>query len=92
MTKNELILQTAKVSGYRHQDAAAIIEAALDLIGNSLGSGESLTVRGFGSLKLKRIPARTRRNPRTGEAVQCPEKTSLCFEPSESLLKKVNGQ
>lgn len=92
MTKNDLITQTAKVTGYRQQDAAAIIDAALGLIGECLGFGDDFTVRGFGSLKLKRIPARIRRNPRTGETVHCPEKTEIYFEPSEYLTKKVNGQ
>ena len=92
MTKNDLITQTAKATGYRQQDAAAIIDAALGLIGDRLGAGEDFTVRGFGSLKLKHRPARIRRNPRTGETVHCPEKTEIYFEPSEYLTKKVNGQ
>ena len=92
MTKNDLITQTAKATGYRQQDTAAIIDAALGLIGDCLGAGEDFTVRGFGALKLKHIPARIRRNPRTGEAVHCQKKIEICFEASESLMKKVNGQ
>lgn len=92
MTKNDLITQTSKATGYRHQDAAAIIDAALGLIGECLSAGDDFTIRGFGSLKLRRRPARIRRNPRTGETVHCPEKTEICFEPSESLLRKVNEQ
>ena len=90
MTRNELIHKTAKATGYRQQDAAAIIEAAITIISDCLGSGEPLTVRGFGSLKLKRRPARMARNPRTGEEVLIPERNDICFDAAESLMKKVN--
>lgn len=45
-----------------------------------------LTIVGFGSFNVVDKPARTARNPRTGEAVQVPAKTTVTFKPSKTVL------
>ena len=92
MTKNEFINQTAKKSGYRFQDAAAIIEAALAVASDALITGDALTFRNFGTLKQKIHPARPARNPRTGEEFHKPERRSVQFVAAEALTKKVNEE
>lgn len=48
-------------------------------------SGGSLTIKGFGTFTLKEVAARTRRNPKTGEAVEAPGFKKLTFKMSKSF-------
>jgi len=37
---------------------------------NALGSGEEISLVGFGNFSVSKVAARAGRNPRTGEAIQ----------------------
>jgi DNA-binding protein HU-beta len=47
---------------------------------------------GFGSFSVKEKAARLGRNPRTGEKINIPAKTSVIFKPSKKLSEAVNGK
>ncbi|HND78673.1 MAG TPA: HU family DNA-binding protein, partial [bacterium] len=49
-----------------------------------------IEIRGFGSFRIARRPARTARNPKTGAAVDLPERRVPQFRPSKELKKSVN--
>jgi DNA-binding protein HU-beta len=49
----------------------------------------SVTVKGFGTFTLKEIAARTRRNPKTGAAVQAPAFKKLTFKMSKSFRESL---
>lgn len=46
----------------------------------------TLIIQGFGSFKVVEKAARTARNPRTGEAIQVPAKTTIAFKPGKTVL------
>lgn len=90
MNKSELISQTAKKTGYRMQDASAIIETALEIATSALIDGEAISLRNFGTIQTKTRPARFGVNPKTREAIQLPDRRFVAFSPAEALTKKVN--
>lgn len=45
----------------------------------------NVTLRGFGTFKVKAMPARNARNPRTGEQVQVPARNKLTFTPAKAM-------
>ena len=55
-----------------------------------LAQGEDVTIVGFGRFTTKRRMARSRRNPRTGEALEIPEATVPVFKASKILRNAVN--
>ena len=75
MTKSELIARLA--SRYPQlvaKDAEYAVKMILDAMTQSLVSGQRIEIRGFGSFGLNHRPARTGRNPKSGEKVHVPEK------------------
>ncbi len=85
LTKADLIEAVAVEAGITKKDAEVMISIALASMVESLQAGESIEVRGFGSLGIRHRPARTGRNPRTGAAVHVPAKRVCYFKPGKTL-------
>ena len=65
--------------------AIEIVEGFFKLIVDSVLEGKEVVIKDFGKFKLKVKGARMSRNPRTGEPVQVPEKTTFKFYPVKKL-------
>ena len=89
MTKRELVVEVAERLGYTQNEVAAIVQAALDEIIDSLGDGERLEIRNFGVFEVKERDARIGRNPRTGEEVPIEKKRVAAFKPGKALKELV---
>ena len=91
MTKSELItLLSDKFSQLVHKDAELSVKTIIDSLSNSLSKGGRVEIRGFGSFSLNHRPARTGRNPKTGESVNVPEKFVPHFKPGKELKIQVD--
>ncbi|MEK6805410.1 MAG: integration host factor subunit beta [Pseudomonadota bacterium] len=91
MTKSGLIERLANQQTHlMHKDAELAVKLLLDEIGNSLAKQDRVEIRGFGSFSLHRRPARTGRNPKTGESVKIPEKRVPHFKPGKEMRERVN--
>lgn len=64
--------------------AAKALEATLNAITKAVAT-EKVQIIGFGTFETKKRPARTGRNPRTGESMQIPASSVVSFKPSSSL-------
>jgi len=51
----------------------------------ALAAGETIELRGFGSMEVKEYKASRRRNPQTGEAVNVPPRRRVIFHPGQEL-------
>ena len=92
MTKSELIeTLTARQAHLKADDVDLGVKSLLDMMGSALANGERIEVRGFGSFSLHFRPARTGRNPKTGDAVALPGKHVPHFKPGKELRERVNG-
>lgn len=54
-------------------------------------NGERVYVHGFGSFTPKITKARTARNPKTGEPVSVPAKSTIRFKPAPAMVASDNS-
>lgn len=91
MIKSELILRLAERNPHLYQrDIERIVATIFDEISAALARGDRVELRGFGAFSVKRRPARTGRNPRTGNAVQVAEKHVPFFKTGKELRERLN--
>ena len=64
----------------------------LDAMTNSLVKGQRIEIRGFGSFGLNYRPARTGRNPKSGEKVHVAEKYVPHFKAGKELRERVDNE
>jgi nucleoid DNA-binding protein len=57
----------------------------------ALAAGETVELRGFGSLEVKERKAHKARKPRTGEAVIVPPRRRVLFRPGAELKAALRG-
>ena len=56
-------------------DVERIVETVFKYLANALSEGKNIEIRGLGTFKIKKMPERNARNPKTGEAILIGEKT-----------------
>ena len=88
--KTDLINSVATKTGLSKKDADAAVGAFLEAINESLKSGETVTLIGFGTLSVVKRAARTGRNPQTGKEIKIPASKTVKFKAGKGLKKAVN--
>ncbi len=92
MTKSELIdVIGRKQKHLPAKDVELAVKHILEVMSDSLSSGERIEIRGFGSFSLHFRPPRMGRNPKTGEAVALSGKHVPHFKPGKDLRERVNS-
>ena len=91
MNKLQLTDAVAEKAQITKKEAAAAVNAVLDVIADALAAGDDVKITGFGSFEVKERAARTGRNPKTGEAVEIPASKYVAFGAGSTLKDKVNG-
>lgn len=56
----------------------------------ALAAGRRVELRGFGVLELRELAGGTRRNPKTGEAIEVPAKRGVHWKTGKGLAKALN--
>ena len=70
MNKSDLVRHVAEEAGTTGSAAEAAVNATLSRVAASLARGEAVSPLGFGTFGTRNRPARTGRNPRTGESLE----------------------
>lgn len=92
VTKSELIERIAeRQTQLGYKDVELAVKSILELMAQTLASGERIEIRGFGSFSLHYRPSRVGRNPKTGEPVSLPEKFVPHFKPGKELRDRVDA-
>ena len=92
MIKSELIAKLAEENPHlTHKDVERVVGVILDRITGALVAGGRVELRGFGAFSLRSRPARTGRNPRTGEAVAVAAKHVPFFKSGKELRARLNA-
>ena len=91
ITKQSLIQEIAKSTGFVRNDIKIVVEQFLDLLGEKLIEGNTIEIRGFGTFACKSRKARPARNPRTGETVFIDERRVPTFKFSSEIKEKINS-
>ena len=93
MIKSELIARLVDSNPHLYQrDVERIVNTIFEEITNTLAEGNRVELRGFGAFSVKHRPARTGRNPRTGQAVDVPAKSVPYFKTGKDLREKLNNK
>lgn len=74
MNREELIAKMAEKTGYSKANARNVLTAFEDTVLKEVKAGGSVDLMKLASFSSKVRPARTGRNPITGEPVEIPEK------------------
>lgn len=85
MNKSELVKAVADKADLTQADAGRAVDAFIDTVTGSLKKREQVAIAGFGTFMAKERKAREGRNPRTGDKVKIPAKTSGAFKAGSSL-------
>jgi DNA-binding protein HU-beta len=88
MNKTQLVDALAERLGDR-RTAAAAVEGLLETIVDTVRSGQTVTITGFGVFEGRARAARTARNPRTGATVAVPATTVPAFRPGMGFRSAV---
>jgi DNA-binding protein HU-beta len=90
MNKSQLVDALADRLGDR-KTAATAVDALLQIVVDTVRSGDTVSLAGFGVFESRARAARTGRNPRTGESVAVPATTVPAFRPGTGFRNAVAG-
>lgn len=91
MNKSDLIAAVAAKTGETKKNAEASINALIDVIAETLASGDKIQLVGFGSFEVRSRAARKGRNPQTGKEMKIAAKKAPVFKAGKALKDAVNG-
>ena len=90
MNKSELIEHIAKQADISKAAAGRALEAMIGGVSSTLKKGGTVTLVGFGTFAVATRPARTGRNPRTGETIKIKKAKTPKFRPGKGLKDALN--
>ena len=91
MNRAEMADRLAARTGLSKAAAKEAVDGVFAAIGDALANGEEVRLAGFGTFGTRSRPARTGRNPGTGEAVSIAASTSPTFKAGKTLKDTVNA-
>ena len=90
LTKAQIAEAIAESNGYPHKQATAMVETIIEIMKNTLESGEDILISGFGKFCVKEKSTRRGRNPATGADMLLRERKVVTFKCSGKLRDKIN--
>ncbi len=81
--KTEIVDRVAEGTGVSKSDVSKVLDRMLEEVRANLDSGESVTLRGFGTFKVTETAARKGRNPATGEQIDIPAGRRIGFKAAK---------
>ena len=85
MNKAEFVATIAEKSGLTRKQADAAVAAFTQTVIETLKSGDKVQLMGFGTFEIKDRPARTGRNPATGESIEIAASKAPVFKVGKSF-------
>ncbi len=92
MRKADLINRIAEKTGIPKVDVLVTLEALFREVKETLGEGENIYVRGFGSFITKKRAAKIGRNIKKNIAVDIPEHYIPAFKPSKEFIQEIKDK
>lgn len=90
MNKSELIAAIAKKADISQKQAGEVLGAVIESIEEAMQKGDKVQLIGFGTFEVRERPARTARNPRTGEEIKVAASKAPVFKAGKALKDSVN--
>ncbi len=89
MTKAEIASEIAKRTGVDKANVLAVVENFMDVVKESLASGENVYVRGFGSFIVKERAEKPARNISQKTTIIIPAHKIPAFKPCNTFKEMV---
>ena len=91
IVKSKLLKQLSEnYPNFLKKDLEKFTNIILNEIKRTLKRGDRVELRGFGVFSTNTQKASIRRNPKTGEKVNVPEKKTIHFKMAKEMFKKLN--
>ena len=90
MSKQDLVNYIAEETGLTKADATRALDAMMKGITEGLKKEGKVTLTGFVTFTAKQKPAKTGRNPKTGEAVKIPARVAATIKAGSKLKDALN--
>ena len=91
IVKSKLLKQLSEnYPNFLKKDLEKFTNIILNEIKRTLKRGDRVELRGFGVFSTNTQKASIRRNPKTGEKVNVPEKRTIHFKMAKEMFKKLN--
>ena len=90
MSKQDLVNYIAEETGLTKADATRALDAMMKGITEGLKKEGKVTLTGFVTFTAKQKPAKTGRNPKTGETVKIPARVAATIKAGSKLKDALN--
>lgn len=92
LTKSNIVDSVYERTELTKKEAAEYVNEVLELMKETLESGEEIKVSGFGKFEVRHKEERMGRNPQTGDEIMIPERKVWRFKVSQVLKDELNGE
>ena len=89
ITLKQLATQLGESHDLPAKQAQSMLDGVVTLLVEHLKAGDKLRLNGLGILEVKDRPARTGRNPATGETIQIAASKKIAFRPAKELKEAI---
>ncbi|MDD3668543.1 MAG: integration host factor subunit beta [Bacteroidales bacterium] len=89
MTKAEIVAEIAQRTGLEKVNIQATVETFMEVVKDSLGKGNNVYLRGFGSFIIKRRAEKTGRNISKNTTVIIPAHNIPSFKPAKVFMSGI---
>ena len=90
LTKNDIIEEIRTKNGFSRNKSIETVKTLLEIIKQTLESGEDIMISGFGKFCVNEKKARKGRNPATDEEMTLPARRVVTFKCSGKLRDQIN--
>ena len=91
MRKADIVATVADKTGIAKVDVLVALEQFFTEVRDTMGAGENVYIRGFGSFVIKKRAAKTGRNIKRNKTVQIPEHFIPAFKPAKIFTEHVKS-
>lgn len=91
MNTNELVKEIAVREGLTQIVVDKVIKSATQVITDTLAADDAVRINNFGAFAAQHKNERKGRNPRTGEEMVIPARTTVKFSMAKSLKDAINA-
>jgi integration host factor subunit alpha len=91
LTKDKLISLIQNQVGLSKKESREAVDRALEIMKETLASGEDVLISGFGKFSVRQKRERRGRNPQTRESLTLRARKVMVFKTSGVLRDRING-
>ena len=92
LTKAIIAEAISKKMSYSNKESLKMLDSLLEIMKQTLESGEDVLISGFGKFSVKEKMERKGRNPQNGQPMMIAPRKVLTFKCSGKLKDRINGK